>query len=329
MSNVMSTGAATWLSEHHNVATTSDLRGLGLGRKAVERLISLGVLQRLARGVFAATTARPSLEYRCRLLCCLYPGGFVTGPTAGMLGGLRRQPPSAPLHYSLCHGMHPQPMKGVRFRQTTKLVAADRHVRRDGIVVASWRRLSFDLAADLSPLDHRSVIHQLLDRRLVGSEELLAIEHRLGHPARRGTTTFRLSLMELGPGIADSHPEVRLADALLRRSVPVEPQLDVDIESGPTLHLDLGVRAARWGVELDIHPEHRSLEGHRRDSRRMRSLHSWAWQIEPVSELDMVDVERLADELAALYVERATAIGVSGAPYAGAAYSGALQYSDG
>ena len=30
----------------------------------------------------------------------------------------------------------------------------------------------------------------------------------------------------------------------------------------------------RWGVELDIHPEHRSLEGHAGDARRYRSLHS-------------------------------------------------------
>ena len=85
-------------------------------------------------------------------------------------------------------------------------------------------------------------------------------------------------------------------------------------------HLDLGVRAVRWGVELDIHPEHRSVDGHHRGARRLRSLHDSAWQIEPVTELDMVSVERLADELAALYHDRARSIRVPGDPlWSGAA----------
>ena len=58
----------------------------------------------------------------------------------------------------------------------------------DGIVVASWQRLAFDLAADLSAIDHRSVIHQLRDRELVTNDQLLANERRLCHPARRGST---------------------------------------------------------------------------------------------------------------------------------------------
>ena len=59
--------------------------------------------------------------------------------------------------------------------------------------------------------------------------------------------------------------------------------------------------AVKWGIELDIHPEHRSLEGHAGDSRRYRDLHLSEWQIEPVSEHDMADVDALADELTALY----------------------------
>jgi hypothetical protein len=313
MATILSPECVHWLDVHHGVITTAELRRFGLRRKAVERLGEVGVLRRFARGVYALTTARQTLEHRCRLLCHLHPGGFVTGPTAAMLEGLRRQPSAAALHFSVRHGVHLDHVEGVRFRQTTKLRPVDRRVRPDGIVVAAWPRLVFDLAADLPPLDHRSVVQQLLDRRLVTSAELLAIGDYLCHPARRGTTTFRFSLRELGHAPQDSHPEVVLLDALLRRSVPVEPQVPVD-RGGVVFHLDLGVPVARWGVELDIHPEHRSLDGHHRDARRLRSMHDSAWQIEPVSELDMGDVESLADELAALYRDRAASIRVSADP---------------
>jgi hypothetical protein len=93
-------------------------------------------------------------------------------------------------------------------------------------------------------------------------------------------------------------------------------------------HLDLGVPSVRWGVELDIHPEHRSVDGHHhRGARRLRSLHDSDWQIEPVTELDMASVERLADELAALYHDRARLTRVQGDSRGAVPHSGALGHS--
>ena len=326
-STTLSSAAARWLGEHHGVATTAELRAVGIGRKAVDRLCAIGVLRRAARGVYVLATATETLEHRCRLLCCLHPGGFVTGPTAAILGELRRQPILSELHFSVLHGVHLHHLNGVRFRQTTKLRPSDRRVRPDGIVVASWPRLAFDLAADLPPLDHRSVVHQLRDRGLVTPDDLLAIGRWLNHPARRGTTTFMLSMVDLGHEPQDSHPELMLLDALLRRNVPVEPQLPVERLDGVVIHLDVGVREARWGVELDIHPEHRTIDGHHRDVGRVRSLHLSGWQIEPVAELDMSNVERVADELADLYRVRAEATGVPEAHAGGAPHSGAVWHS--
>jgi hypothetical protein len=64
----------------------------------------------------------------------------------------------------------------------------------------------------------------------------------------------------------------------------------------------------RWGVELDIHPEHRSLEGHAADAERRRVAHRVGWQIETVSEHDVRDIERISGELAALYWLRRRAV---------------------
>jgi hypothetical protein len=294
-----------WLAEHHGVIAAARLSEHGVSRATRQRLVDSGTLRRVAKGVYVITTAPVTLEQRCAILSAAHPGGFVTGPTAGMLAGLRRMPRSSPLHFSTHHGVHIVQDTGIHFRQTTVIWAVDRQTRPDGTVVASWPRLAFDLAADLNQLDHISVVQQLLHEHRVTTDELAAIDRRLGHPTRPGSGVFRRTLSSLGSAPNESHPEVVLADALRRRDVPVEHQAQVvRASSGRIARIDLAVPAIRWGIELDIHPEHRTFDGHARDARRRRELHGVAWQIETVTELDMADVEALADELVGLYHAR-------------------------
>lgn len=302
-------GASRWLAEHHGVITTRQLRRAGVGRKTQLRLIAAGVLVPAAKGVFTVASAASSLEQRCAALCAAHPAGFVTGPTAGSMLGLRRMPTSSALHFSLRHGARVEAEPGVRFRQTTALLPSDRRALPGGIIVASWVRLAFDLAADLRPLDHLSVLHQLLHERRVTSEELVSIERRLGHPARPGSGTFLRNLNRLGGEPLESHPEVVLAEALRLRNVPIEHQATLaHLADGRSVRIDLAVPSARWGVELDIHPEHLTLDGDARDARRNRQVHLVGWQIEPVTALDLQDVEHVANELAALYHARRRAL---------------------
>ena len=60
----------------------------------------------------------------------------------------------------------------------------------------------------------------------------------------------------------------------------------------------------RWGIELDIHPDHLTLDRGTNDSRRIRNLHLIDWQIETVTELDLEDLEALVRELARLFQAR-------------------------
>jgi hypothetical protein len=292
-----------WVAEHHGVITTQVLREHGVGPDATTRLVQSGLLRRVARGVFVAATSPATVEQRCVVLSASHRGGFVTGPTAGCLAGLRRMPRMSALHYSVPHGIHLPDDPGVRFRQTTVIWATDRRTRDDGIVVASWPRLAFDLAADLRQLDHVSVVQQLLHDKRVTVDDLMGIDRRLGHPARPGSGRFRQTMASLtGSAPNESHPEVVLADALRRRGVPIEHQTRVmRPSSGRAARIDLAVPDVRWGIELDIHPEHRTVEGAGSDARRRRDMHGATWQVEPVTELDMLDVERLADELVELY----------------------------
>jgi len=301
----MFTSAATrWLATHHGVITTAQLVAAGVPRRRIQRLVRSGALVRVTAGVFVLAGSPATLHQRAAILGATHPGGFVTGPTAGTLGGLRRMPTSAALHFSLPHGINPEPQAGVRIRQTTKVTAADRMSRPDGIVVASWPRLAFDLAADLGRLDHLSVVNQMVDRGDVTVARLVTIGVRLCHPGRRGSRRFEETLAALGGSAAQqSHAEVRLLDALRARDVPVEPQVPVATPIG-LLHLDLGVAACRWGVELDIHPEHRQLEGQQRDAGRRRATNQVDWQVEQVTELDLDHLDTLADRLAENYRTR-------------------------
>ena len=293
--------ALKWLADHHGVITTARLKAHGVGRKTRLRLVDTGVLRAEHKSVFVIASSPASLEQRCAALCAAHPSGFVTGPTAGSLLGLRRMPTASAIHFSIRHGARVPPAKGVRFRQTTSLRPNDRRECGDGITVASWARLAFDLAADLRAIDHLSVLHQMLKDEHVTAEALVAIGRRLAHPTRRGTSTFVHNLGHLGGAPLESHPEVLLADALRRRNIPVEAQARLaKLPDGRTVRIDLAVPAVRWGVELDIHPEHLTLDGDARDARRNRQAHMVGWQIEPVTVLDMADVEHLADELATL-----------------------------
>jgi hypothetical protein len=301
------TSAATkWLTDHHGVITAHRLRLCKVGRKSILRLVDDGVLHLVERGIYRATSVRESLEQRCALLCAAHPGGFITGPTAGTLAELRRMPRRAPIHLSVHHRVHLAGAPGVRLRRTTAVTSADRLIRDDGITVASWARLAFDLAADLRSLDHLSVLHQLLHEKRVTTDGLAAIERRLGHPARPGSGRFRYNLERLGHSAPnESHPEVVLAEALRSRGVPVEHQARVvRTSTGRVARIDLAVPDIRWGIELDIHPEHRSFEGQAHDAVRTRDLHRHDWQIEPVSEQDMENVAAIADELEVLYRSR-------------------------
>jgi hypothetical protein len=296
--------AEALLAEHHGVITARQLADAGINRRAIARLVDLAVLRRATRAVFVLAGSPATLHQRCIILSRTHATGFVTGPTAGTLAGLRRMPTASAIHFALRHGISAEPVLGVRFRQTTSLRSSDRVNRDDGIVVASPARLAFDLAADLRQLDHRSVVQQLLDRGHVSADQLTAIGRRLCHPARRGSTTFARTLATLGSGAPqDSHGEVELLALLRDRGVPVEAQ--VPVVTGPIpLHLDLGVADARWGVELDLHPEHRSLEGHRQDAARRRVTNERDWEVEIVTELDMGERERVADRLAVSYSRR-------------------------
>jgi hypothetical protein len=279
----------------------------GVGRNAVRRLVEGGALVAAHKSVLRIASAPVTFEGSCVALCLAHPAGFITGPSGGKLMGLRRMPAATPIHFCVPHGIHLFD-DGVVLRQSRQVTQLDTIRLRSGIIVASGPRLAFDLAIDLSPLDHASVVEQLIQRKKCTMPSLGATARRLCHPTRPGSRQFARTLLNRGDRpAAESHPELVLAEALRARGIPVEPQFSaLRLLDGSSARLDLAVPAARWGIEIDIHPDHLLLDGTAKDKRRDRQCHRIGWQIERVTELDMLDLDGLLDELQSLYAARLT-----------------------
>lgn len=297
--------ALTRALRQHGAITMAQLLGAGMTRHTIRRLEQRHVLERSYKSVFRLASEGRSLEQRCAELCLAHEKAFVSGPTAGKLLGLRRMPRQSPITVSSIHPLHVE-HPGVRFRRSTKVAGHDIQRRPDGIAIATPARLAFDLAAYLGDADHRSVVDQLIHEHDVSLDALVRLGARLCHPARPGSRRFQETLRRLAGAPSESDAERRVADALLARNVPVETnERWLDLPDGGRARLDLSVSAARWGVEVDVHPSHLGLTGSTADKRRDRQCRLLGWEIVRVTGLDLLDLDATADELAALYRLRA------------------------
>lgn len=293
-------------ARHHGVATHRMLTQAGVGRRVRQRLVVAGVLQPMFARVVRIASTPVTLHAQCAALCLAHPQGFITGPTGGRLIELRRMPLSVDIHFCVPHGSNIGPLVGVELRQSTRIRPADTIRRSDGITIASPPRLVFDLARDLSHLNLCSVIEQVVDRKLCTVATIARLGQQLVHPARPGSAPFVHALLSRTPGrAAQSHAEVLLDQALRARGIPVVRQADpLTLPNGRRIHIDLAVPDLRWGIEIDLHPDHLLLDGTAQDKRRDRQCHLIGWQIERVTELDLLDLDGLIDELQRLYRAR-------------------------
>jgi very-short-patch-repair endonuclease len=293
------------LRRQHGHISVRQLSASGVRRNAVRGLVEGDAMVAVHRSVLRIASAPATFEGSCVALCLAHPAGFITGPSGGRLAGLRRMPRSEAIHFCVPHDIHLFD-DGVVLRQSRKVTLLDTVRLRSGIVVASGARLAFDLASDLSALDHASVVEQLIQLKKCTMPSLGATARRLCHPTRPGSRQFARTLLNRGDRpAAESHPELILAEALRARGIPVEPQFAaLQLLDGSRVRLDLAVPAARWGIEIDVHPHHLLLDGTAKDKRRDRQCHRIGWEIERVTEIDMLDVDGLVDELDALYTAR-------------------------
>jgi hypothetical protein len=287
------------------------LAATNVSPSARRRLLEQKVLEPVGHSVYRVPGLPMSLEARAIALCLQHPAGFITGPTAGALLGLRRMPRASKVHFCVPHGQRFDVPNFVQLRQSTVIDDVDTRPLPNGICVAAWARLAFDLGADLGYVDLQSVVEQILQRRDCGMDDLLDVARRLCRPRRAGSKLFeRVLLHHHGGPPTESHPELTILQGLQTRGVPVVPQVsDLQLLNGKRIRIDMAVPSMRWAVEVDVHPHHLGLVGTSLDKQRDRQLHLIDWQVERVTALDFIDLEGTLGELCRLFARRCAALG--------------------
>jgi biotin operon repressor len=300
-----------WLASHHCVISATKLRELGMSAHAIRTLRERGVLIHLGRRVYRLAGAPLTEQSRMVSLCLMFDGSFITGPSAGRLRGLRGMGRDLRIHLAVPHGRHVRVQPGVVLHQTSHhVVGVDVEERPDGIRVATGARLAADLAEMMTPSRLADVVEDLLNKRATTEKALVDISRRRARAARKRRGSLAKVLLARVPGgPLESGHEVILAQALRDAGLPIVAQVRLlqIPDGGPPIRVDLSVPDLRWGIEVDIHPEH-AIDAGALDKRRDRRGQLIDWQTSRYTELDFLDLAATVDEIVALYHARIEAL---------------------
>jgi very-short-patch-repair endonuclease len=244
----------------HGVVSWWQLERLGYPRWSVSRLVKLGLLHRLARGVYAVGHTRLTARGRwmAAVLAC-GPGAVLSHQAAAALWELRSVP-SGRIDVTAT-GKHT--VRGVRCHVARRLPRPDRMVI-DGIPVTSLHRTLLDLTPRLSDQRLRSYLEAVQGRDLLDLRSLDALLARSA--GRAGTRRLRDGAAALAeePPWTQSKGERRLLELVRAAGLP-EPACNVYVEDEL---VDFLWRPQRLVVEIDHYGTHGSRRSFEEDRRR-------------------------------------------------------------
>lgn len=279
-------GAHALLARQHGVASTQQLLDSGISPRQLQRLQHQGGLELVLRGAYRTPSAPVSELSQCAAVCAARPDVAIAGPTAGRLWGFRRLPPDRRIHVIARRASNPAIARWIVPYRTDARHDVDVLQRDDGIRITSRARTAFDLARWLGPDDLLSVIEQAAHDGRIGDDEFLAVAADWISPRRPWVREFLQALdRRLPGGPAESHPEVRVADALGRAGVRgLLRQHRIQLPGHGDVRFDLAVPELRWAIEVDLHPRHRETMGIASDARRDRAASAIGWVTSRITE---------------------------------------------
>lgn len=309
------TGVVELFSRQHQVASGRQLRALGVSASALDRAAQRGTLRRVHRGVYALAGAALSFEGTALALQLLAGGtAFVSGPSAGVIHGLRGMP-TEPIEIAVKEVHQPRlpsPHRLVR----TSWIDEERDVvtRGDGIRVASPLRMLFGLARRFNQHRFERAAEDVWHKGLVTPEQAgdyLAAIRRSGKAgvSRMEDWLEKTSFLQRP---AQSGLELDFVAMIEQVGLPTPVrQLPLTLPSGETVHLDLA-----WpDVRLAIEPGHAWWHGgnlrQRADQARDRACALVGWHVHRYDEAATTDRASTAREILALYERRAADLGGS------------------
>ena len=300
-----------WMRAHRTTVTTQFLSSVGVSEWQRRHLVRSGVLVRVLDGVYRFGGVAEDEHMRCVALCTRHPLLVVAGPTAGRHWRIRRSPRDETVHVIGPPRSQPCSEPWVQVYRTA-LLHPDEIVRfGDGMRVTSASRTAIDLARYLDDIALASAIEFVLAEGLCTMTKLRRLAERLNTPGRPWVRKFLRVLDARNPGRArESDWERRVLDALVARGVAdVESQVWERLPGHGAARFDLAIPEIRWVLEIDVHPEHRSLEGQFGDHRRDRQTKRVGWETDRVGEAELAtDFEWTMDDVVASVAARRVAV---------------------
>ncbi len=232
-----------FLVAHHGVASVDQLRGLNFGKHALVRARRQGLLVSPARGVVALAGRELSFEGRA-VVAQLAAGGeaFVSGPSAGVLHGLRGMPTSR-IEVSIKQTRRVDLPAWCRvFRTSWINEERDVIVRVDGLRVASPLRMMFGLAAQFNQHRFERAAEDVWHKNLVTPAEAADYLADIRRSGRTGVTRFEkwLEKTSVRTRPSQSGLELDFVDMIDRVGLPTpKRQHPLLLATGELIHLDL------------------------------------------------------------------------------------------
>ena len=300
--------ALHWLRAHHaTISATATVAGDAVLLLEVRRrLVASGQLERVVVGSYAFAGVDLDELARCAAVCMSRPELVVSGPTAARIWRRRRAPHDGLVHVIGPPASNPFRVAWVRTYRTATPPREDVVERADGIRVTSPPRTVVDMTRYVPAHDLESMIEHALERGMCSAATLDRVARRLD---RRGRPWVRRFLGVLharaDDAPAESEWERRVHEELRQRGVvELVRQHWVELPAHGRARFDLAVPDLRWALEVDVHPDHRSIAGASRDNRRDAAADAAGWSVRRVAELQLTDDLAAKMDDVALSVQR-------------------------
>lgn len=297
-----------FLAQRHWVASVRQLAALGVTKAALEHAKRTGVVHSVARGVVAVAGVERDWEARA-LIAQLAAGreAFVSGPSAGVVHGLRNMPRQR-IEISIHERRRATlPPWGRLIRTSWIDEQRDVFLRSDGLRVATPLRTLFGLASQFNQHRFERAAEDVWHRQLASpadAADYLAMVRRSG---RSGVRRFNVWLEHVA-GVerpSQSGLERDFVDLIARAGLPApQRQHPVVLANGVTIHLDLAWPEAYLAVEPGHSWWHGGDRGQRADQGRQRECDEVGWRIIPYDESGVEDPVATARQIATIYRKR-------------------------
>lgn len=294
-------GALDWMHGHQGAITLAALEAAGINRYQCRRLVDQKVLERVLDGVYVLGGSPITELTRNVAVCLARPALVISGPSAGRFHGIRRSPRDGLVHATAPPHAQPLTVRWAKVFRTSTLHKHEVMSLSNGLRVTSPSRTAVDHTRFVSPVELLSIIESVQSLRLGTVATMTESAQMLVDDGVRWASRFLDVIARRRDGTArDSEWERVVFEALLDRHVsPLVCQHRKSLPGRGLVRFDFCAVEVRWILEVDVHPEHRTLEGQGGDHRRDRASRREGWVVERVGEFELLTrFDAVMDELA-------------------------------